>query len=49
MKVIQTYNGAEFQSAFHWRVLDKGIAHTYVKPWSPRPNRKMERSPRIDA
>ncbi|MEV3927309.1 hypothetical protein AB0K41_40920, partial [Actinomadura coerulea] len=29
VEVIQTDNGAEFQTAFHWHVLDKGIAHTY--------------------
>ena len=27
VQVIQTDNGAEFQSAFHWHVLDKGIGH----------------------
>ncbi|GGQ11845.1 IS481 family transposase [Streptomyces griseomycini] len=49
VEVIQTDNGAEFQSAFHWHVLDKGIAHTYVKPRTPRLNGKVERSHRIDA
>ncbi|MEU9147265.1 integrase core domain-containing protein [Streptomyces sp. NPDC048349] len=49
VEVIQTDNGAEFQSAFHWHVLDKGIAHTYVKPASPHLNGKVERSHRIDA
>jgi transposase InsO family protein len=47
--VIQTDNGAEFQSAFHWHVLDKGIGHTYIKPRTPRLNGKVERSHRIDA
>ncbi|MFH8575209.1 integrase core domain-containing protein [Streptomyces zaomyceticus] len=47
--MIQTDNGAEFQSAFHWNVLDKGIAHTYIKPASPHLNGKVERSHRIDA
>jgi transposase InsO family protein len=47
--VIQTDNGAEFQSAFHWHVLDNGIAHTYIKPRTPRLNGKIERSRRIDA
>jgi transposase len=32
---IQTDNGAEFQSAFHWHVLDKGIQHVYIKPRTP--------------
>ncbi|MFD8097470.1 DDE-type integrase/transposase/recombinase, partial [Streptomyces solisilvae] len=49
VEVIQTDNGAEFQSAFHWHVLDKGIAHTYIKPRTPRLNGKVERSHRIDA
>ena len=41
---IQTDNGAEFQSSFHWHVLDKGIGHIYIKPRSPRLNGKVERS-----
>ncbi|MFJ4321481.1 integrase core domain-containing protein, partial [Streptomyces lavendulae] len=49
VEVIQTDNGAEFQSTFHWHVLDKGIAHTYIKPASPHLNGKVERSHRIDA
>lgn len=49
VEVIQTDNGPEFQSAFHWNVLDKGIAHTYIKPASPHLNGKVERSHRIDA
>ncbi|MCW2643515.1 MAG: transposase [Dactylosporangium sp.] len=35
------------QSAFHWHVLDKGIA--YIKPHTPRLNGKVERSHRVDA
>ena len=46
---IQTDNGAEFQTAFHWHVLDKGFGHTYIKPATPRLNGKVERSHRIDA
>ena len=46
---IQTDNGAEFQSAFHWHVLDRGIGHVYIKPATPRLNGKVERSHRIDA
>ena len=38
VEVIQTDNGAEFQSSFHYHVLDKGIAHTYIKPASPHLN-----------
>ena len=49
VEAIQTDNGAEFQSAFHWHVLDRGIRHTYIKPATPRLNGKVERSHRIDA
>jgi transposase InsO family protein len=49
VEVIQTDNGAEFQSSFHWQVLDRGIAHVYIKPHTPRLNGKVERSHRIDA
>ena len=49
VEVIQTDNGAEFQTAFHWHVLDKGIGHVYIKPRTPRLNGKVERSHRIDA
>ncbi len=46
---IQTDNGAEFQSAFHWHLLDQGIGHVYIRPATPRLNGKVERSHRIDA
>lgn len=49
VEVIQTDNGAEFQGAFHWHVLDRGIGHVYIKPATPRLNGKVERSHRIDA
>jgi transposase InsO family protein len=49
VEVIQTDNGAEFQSLFHYHVLDKGIGHHYIKPHTPRLNGKVERSHRIDA
>ena len=49
VEVIQTDNGAEFQSAFHWHVVDQGIGHTYIRPATPRLNGKVERSHRIDA
>jgi len=45
---IQTDNGAEFQGAFHWHLLDRGIGHSYIKPRTPRLNGKVERSHRID-
>jgi transposase InsO family protein len=49
VEVIQTDNGAEFQSQFHYHVLDGGIGHVYIKPATPRLNGKVERSHRIDA
>jgi transposase InsO family protein len=48
VEVIQTDNGAEFQSRFHYHVLDAGIGHVYIKPATPRLNGKVERSHRID-
>jgi hypothetical protein len=38
VQVIQTDNGAEFQSSFRWHVLDSGIGHVYIKPRRPRLN-----------
>jgi transposase len=49
VEVIQTDNGAEFGSQFHYHVLDAGIGHVYIKPRTPRLNGKVERSHRIDA
>jgi transposase InsO family protein len=49
VEVIQTDNGAEFQSQFHYHLLDRGIGHHYIKPRTPRLNGKVERSHRIDA
>ncbi|MFD2414843.1 IS481 family transposase [Amycolatopsis pigmentata] len=49
VETVQTDNGAEFKTAFHWHVLDKGINHVYIKPATPRLNGKVERSHRIDA
>ena len=46
VQVIQTDNGAEFQSALHYHVLDKGVGHVYIKPRTPRLNGKVERSPK---
>jgi transposase InsO family protein len=40
---IQTDNGGEFQSQFHYHVLDRGIRHIYIKPATPRLNGKVER------
>jgi transposase InsO family protein len=49
VEAIQTDNGSEFQSAFHWHLADRGIRHIYSKPATPRLNGKVERSHRIDA
>ena len=46
--VVQTDNGAEFQSNFHWHLRDLDIQHVYIKPRTPRLNGKVERSHRID-
>jgi len=48
LEVIQTDNGSEFGSQFHWHILDRGIRHVYIKPATPRLNGKVERSHRID-
>jgi transposase InsO family protein len=48
VEVIQTDNGVEFGSQFHYHVLDRGIGHVYIKPATPRLNGKVERSHRID-
>lgn len=44
IKFIQTDNGHEFQSKFHWHVEDLGMLHRYIKPRSPNLNGKVERS-----
>jgi transposase InsO family protein len=49
VEVIQTDNGPEFGTSFHWHVLDRGAGHVYIKPRTPRLNGKVERSHRIDA
>jgi transposase len=41
VQTIQTDNGAEFQSAFHYHALDKGVGHLYIKPRTPRLNGKV--------
>jgi transposase InsO family protein/transposase-like protein len=46
---VQTDNGQEFGSSFHWHVVDKGIGHIRIKPRTPRLNGKVERSHRIDS
>ena len=49
VEVVQTDNGAEFGSRFHYHVLDAGVGHVRIKPATPRLNGKVERSHRIDA
>ncbi len=46
--VVQTDNGAEFQSKFHWHLQDQDVRHVYIRPRTPRLNGKVERSHRID-
>ena len=46
--VIQTDNGAEFQSAFHWHLERLDIRHVYIRPRSRHLNGKVERSHGID-
>ncbi len=47
--VVQTDNGAEFQSQFHWHVESRDVRHVYIRPRTPRLNGKVERSHRVDA
>ncbi len=47
--VVQTDNGSEFQSQFHWHVQSLDIKHVYIRPRTPRLNGKVERSHRVDA
>jgi transposase InsO family protein len=46
--VVQTDNGAEFQSKFHWHLDELAIRHVYIRPRTPRLNGKVERSHRVD-
>lgn len=46
--VIQTDNGAEFQSKFHWHLQGMDIRHVYIRPRTPHLNGKVERSHRVD-
>jgi transposase InsO family protein len=48
VQVVQTDNGAEFQSQFHWRLDALDIRHHYIRPRTPHLNGKVERSHRID-
>jgi transposase InsO family protein len=46
--VLQTDNGAEFQSQFHWHAQSLDIRHVYIRPRTPHLNGKVERSHRVD-
>ena len=46
--VVQTDNGAEFQSQFHWHAERLDIRHVYIRPRTPHLNGKVERSHRVD-
>ena len=48
LHVVQTDNGAEFQSAFHWHLERLDIRHVYIRPRTPHLNGKVERSHRVD-
>jgi transposase InsO family protein len=40
--VVQTDNGGEFQSQFHWHLERLDIRHVYIRPRTPRLNGKVE-------
>jgi transposase InsO family protein len=48
IRVIQTDNGAEFQTDFHAHVEGLDMRHVYIRPRTPHLNGKVERSHRID-
>jgi transposase InsO family protein len=48
MLVVQTDNGADFRSQFHWHLETRDIRHFYIPPRTPRLNGKVERSHRVD-
>ena len=48
VQIVQTDNGAEFQSAFHWHLERDDIRHVYIRPRTPHLNGKVERSHRVD-
>ena len=48
VRVVQTDNGAEFQSHFHWRLEALDIRHVHIRPRTPNLNCNVERSHRID-
>jgi transposase InsO family protein len=48
VQVVQTDNGAECQSRFHWHLEELDIRHVYIRPRTPHLNGKVERSHRVD-
>jgi transposase InsO family protein len=48
VQVVQTDNGAEFQSRFHWHLESRDVRHVYIRPRTPHLNGKVERSHRVD-
>lgn len=46
--MIQTDNGAEFQSRLQWHLEALDIRDVYIRPRTPRLNGKVERSHRVD-
>jgi transposase InsO family protein len=46
--VVQTDNGAEFQTHFHWHLDSLDIRHVSIRPRTPHLNGKVERSHRVD-
>lgn len=48
VQVVQTDNGAEFQTHFHWHLEALDIRHVYIRPRTPHLNGKVERSHRVD-
>jgi transposase InsO family protein len=48
IQVVQTDNGAEFQSQFHWHLETRDVRHVYIRPRTPHLNGKVERSHRVD-
>jgi len=44
INTIQTDNGHEFQSKFHWHIQDLGMRHRFIRIGTPQLNGKVERS-----
>lgn len=49
VETVHTDNSPEFDSTFHWHLLDMGIGHVKIRPRTPRLNGKVERAHRIDS